>query len=167
MKKVIEYLVLVILVVCLGGLWFFVLSPDYKIYALEGKSMEPNLNNGDLLIFKRGKVEPGAVVTFRLGNRRITHQVVAVLEDQIILTKGDANKKDIDPPARLADVEGIYYFHLPFLGYLMTVTFKNIPLGFILIIAVLMRVGGQIYLAKKNKKNLTARLSPSCFLYEL
>lgn len=145
MKRFLEYLALASTTFLLVILWFFVFSPNYKIYVLEGKSMEPYIKSGDLLIFKEGDVKPGTVILFERGNELITHRVNATLEkNQIIIPQGDANNNNPDPPIHIKNVLGIYVFHIPFLGYLSILHFFKIPLYLILFFALIIRVGGQL-----------------------
>ena len=85
--------------------------------------MVPSINMGDMVITGpvngplRGEVKPGSIVTYQRGAGLVTHRVLSV-EGGTLMTKGDA-MEDPDPwPVTLSDVNGIYLFKIPYVGYL-------------------------------------------------
>lgn len=93
---------------------------------VEGNSMEPALQTGDVVIvIKRISIRDisvGDVVVYRRGGALIIHRVVAV-SDGILITKGDNNPL-VDPPVSFENVIGKVLeignnvFKIPLIGYL-------------------------------------------------
>lgn len=115
---------------------------DYVTLAVvEGTSMEPTLQSGDLvLVIKRVSLDDislGDVIVYRRGRSLIIHRVVRI-EDGTIITKGDNNLL-LDPPVRFSDVVGKVLeiggniVKIPLIGYLTlffrysTSSFTNFP----------------------------------------
>ncbi len=81
-------------------------------------SMEPVLKTGGIVFTDTKKQIPeiGDIVTYQLGESRVTHRVIGE-EKQGYVTKGDANNKE-DPALVTADqIIGKVIFTLPYLGY--------------------------------------------------
>jgi signal peptidase len=73
--------------------------------AVEGRSMEPLLHTGDLVILvKRDRVNVGDIIVYSSGSKYIIHRVVAVYEVNgyyCYVTKGDNNiAPDVGDPRR-------------------------------------------------------------------
>ncbi len=124
---------------------------DYITLAVvEGTSMEPTLQSGDLVIvIKKVSAEDinvGDVIVYRRGGTLIIHRVLRV-EDDTLITKGDNNWLP-DPPVRFQSVIGKVLglggnvVKVPLVGYLtlfarysMT-SFTNLPVLFSLLTAL-------------------------------
>ena len=111
--------VLVLIVACLAFIYF---SPGYSLLLVRSESMRPAINMGDLIVTVpvngpvNGEVKPGTIVTYQHGKESFTHRVVSV-DGETLVTKGDATE-DPDPWAvTLSDVEGIYLFKIPYIGF--------------------------------------------------
>jgi signal peptidase len=110
--------------ICLGWIFFLgflILSPGYHVFAQIGGSMTPTLNHGDLVFTKppEKKISPGTIVVYRLEDKNIlvSHRVIAV-NGEILRTKGDANSW-VDPwQVSISELKGIYFFKIPYLGYI-------------------------------------------------
>ncbi len=78
-------------------------------------SMEPALSVDDLVIVKNTRqFAPGDVIVFQSGNDLIIHRVVSIQDDTII-TKGDAN--DVaDDPISIQAVKGVMVCAIPKVG---------------------------------------------------
>lgn len=95
--------------------------------------MQPAINMGDMIITgpPGGEVEPGTIITYHRGEELVTHRVIAV-EGDTLVTQGDA-VEDPDPwPVTLSDIEGIYLFKIPYIGYIAN--FISTKLGWFLVI---------------------------------
>ena len=67
-----------------------------EIYNVETGSMEDKIHVGDyILLYKKSNYKVGDVVTYRVKDYFITHRIVKVENDKII-TKGDANNAEDD-----------------------------------------------------------------------
>jgi signal peptidase len=121
MKKVLATLstAAVTLVICLGGWLLFApaeLGGATRYAVVEGASMEPALQRGDLVLV-RGGGDPGVgdVVLYRdpaLGVR-VLHRVIRV-ENGRLLVQGDAN--DFVDDARPSEVVGSLWISVPRAG---------------------------------------------------
>ncbi|MEM0365524.1 MAG: signal peptidase I [Acidilobaceae archaeon] len=79
--------------------------------AVDGKSMEPLLHTGDLVvIIKKKDVREGDIIVFKSGDRYIIHRVIYVYENhgyKCYVTKGDNNiSPDSGDPRRCPPVYG-------------------------------------------------------------
>ncbi len=102
----------------------FILISGAKGYAVISHSMEPIFSKGDVIFSKDVAFEDlkvGDVVTFSHGedSKLTTHRIEDIdKEKKQFLTKGDSNKT-LDPEWVLAEnVKGIFWFSIPFAGYL-------------------------------------------------
>ena len=81
-------------------------------------SMEPVLRTGGIVFTdtKERRPEIGDIVTYQVGENRVTHRVIRK-ERKGYVTKGDANNKE-DPTVVTADqIIGKVIFSFPCLGY--------------------------------------------------
>ncbi|MFZ5424720.1 MAG: signal peptidase I [Patescibacteria group bacterium] len=118
----------------------------FDTFVINGASMEPTLQKGDLIVTKiYSTYDVDDVVTYNLysGTSLITHRIVSkeVFKDKnLYKTKGDNN--NVEDPFYIADYEivGKVLFAFPYLGALITFIFKPltllvlfyVPLGIIL-----------------------------------
>ncbi len=105
-----------------------ILTGNLMIAVVEGTSMEPLFQTGDVVFVvkvKPSEIRPGDIIVYEKPNGAyIIHRVVKVMHENgetIIITKGD-NNKYYDPPIRMKQVVGkvlsVYNMpvKLPFLG---------------------------------------------------
>lgn len=136
-RKLIDHIVTSLLVLVIAILAFLQFSPDYGIYIVKSGSMSPAIKTGDIIItgpaggFLNGEIKPGTVITFRVEKDLVTHRVQSIEGDRII-TRGDS-LEEADPwQVSISDVQGIYLFKIPYLGYLPY--FARTRLGWFLLI---------------------------------
>lgn len=83
-------------------------------------SMAPTLREGDLVLLGSppAEVPPGTVVTFRRpgDGQAVTHRVVGVEADGLLVTKGDANGTPDAVPVHPDQLLGVSRFSLPVVG---------------------------------------------------
>lgn len=88
---------------------------------VQSGSMEPKYPVGSLIYVKQvdaGTLQPGDVITFRVGADTLaTHRIVAVTEEGF-RTKGDANAAEDGGMVHPSDVMGTPVLTIPGLGYL-------------------------------------------------
>ena len=77
--------------------------------------------------------EVGDVVVYQSGSSLVIHRIVRV-EDEYVVTKGDANNTE-DDPVSLSAVKGRMAFAVPYLG--LPVRLLQSPLGTILVIVLI------------------------------
>ena len=137
--KVFSWLISIILAVVVAGLGFIYFSPDYNMYFVRSESMKPAINMGDMVVtgpvngLLGGEVRPGVIVTYQRGNETVTHRVLS-LDNDTLVTKGDA-AEDPDPrPITMSDIRGTLLFKVPYAGYLSV--FMRTRLGWFLVIII-------------------------------
>ncbi len=133
--KILVRTVSIILGLIVAALAFVFISPDYDLYIVRSGSMEPAINVGDVVIAGPSGavsgINPGVIVTYELGKNLITHRVLSIDSNTLII-KGDASE-DPDPlPVKLSQVKGRYLFKIPYVGYLSS--FVRTRLGWFLAI---------------------------------
>ncbi|MEM1623538.1 MAG: signal peptidase I [Sulfolobales archaeon] len=123
---------------------------DYiSLAVVEGTSMEPTLQSGDLVIvIKRVSAENinvGDIIVYRRGGTLVIHRVLRI-ENDTLITKGDNNWLP-DPPVRFQSVIGKVLglggniVKVPLVGYLtlfaryFMTSFTNLPVLFSLLTA--------------------------------
>ena len=98
---------------------FIHFSPDHDMYVVRSESMKPAINMGDIIICGpvNREIKPNTIINFKQNKAVVTHRAIAI-DGDILTTKGDA-MEDPDPwPVTLTDVNGIYMFKIPYVGYL-------------------------------------------------
>lgn len=135
--RILRRISLVVLVVVVSGLAFIAIVPGYSTYFIRSGSMTPTLKPGDLVITRPvgglfgSEIGPGSIVVFQRGNNVVTHRVI-FFDNTTIVTKGDANEDPDNALVPVSQVLGIYFFKIPFVGYL--VAFIRSKLGWFLTI---------------------------------
>ena len=119
----------------------------YRIYKVSSKSMEPKLKYNDFILVKeKSSFKENDIITFKVDDKTITHRVVEINEDNII-TKGDAIEFNNDPITKDMVVGKMVYkfIVLTFINYFL---FKPIFWVVFLILAI----GILYFKMKKNYK---------------
>lgn len=136
MKKIIFVILFIVLssALTLNILSFSNLSfLNMRIYRIGSGSMEPHLKINSLILIKKSdNYKINDIVTYQNGDEYITHRIISIDDDEII-TKGDANNKE-DNPITKDRIVGklIYKFHIfGFISYLLSK-----PLTWIFIFAI-------------------------------
>ena len=121
MKKV-KWIISGFLALIVTGLAFVYLVPGYRMYIVRSESMVPTINMGDMIItgpvgglFGRA-IRPGEIVTYQTGKSLVSHRVVS-LDNNTLVTKGDAVEKPDPQPVSTSQVVGLYLFKIPKVGY--------------------------------------------------
>jgi len=133
--KVFIWLISAVLVLIVAGLAFINYSPGYSLLLVRSESMTPSVKMGDLIVTVpvNGEVKPGTIITYERNKELITHRVLSTDDDNLV-TKGDATE-DPDPwPVTLSDIEGIYLFKIPYVGYVTS--FVQTKFGWFLAIII-------------------------------
>lgn len=112
-------LILVVLVGFLPQLF------GYQPYTVISGSMEPKYQVGSLIYVRKvpsGEIDVGDPVTFTLGGKTITHQVIeANRGSNTFETKGLANQNTTEGPIPYTDIIGkASDFSIPYAGYAFT-----------------------------------------------
>jgi len=121
--KFITWPVSVVLALVVAGLAFIYFAPGYDLYIVRSESMKPTINMGDLIItgppggLFGHKIEPGTIISFKKGKELVTHRILSI-DDNSIVTKGDAVDHQDTGSTPISEVKGVYLFKIPKLGYL-------------------------------------------------
>ncbi len=121
--KIISRIIMSGLVLILAGLAFVYFVPGYNLYLVRSESMTPNIKMGDLIITGpmdgpiNGEVRTGTVVTYKHQGELITHRVEEI-NGTVLVTRGDAVEHADPWQVTLSDVQGVYLFKIPSVGYL-------------------------------------------------
>ena len=100
-------------------------------------SMEPVLSIDDLIVVKNdNNFRVGDVIVYQNNNRLVVHRIITINDEEII-TKGDANDAE-DKPILKENIKGKLVYHLE--GFGKYVNFIKTPLGIgcVLIITILL-----------------------------
>lgn len=96
-----------------------VILPGWVSVGISSGSMSPAIRTGDVVIARSwdgtSDLVPGSIITYETADGYITHRVVEVGEDGMIVVKGDANRA-ADPPIRPDQVVGTARLVIPYAG---------------------------------------------------
>ena len=138
-KTIITWTVTSLLAVFLVLLGLVYILPGYDLYLVRSGSMTPAILTGDLIItgpvggFINGTIEPGMVVTYKHGADLITHRVVAIQGNSVVM-KGDALQHPDPWTVTLTDVTRVYLFKIPLVGFILN--FMRTKFGWFMAIIV-------------------------------
>lgn len=138
-KKIITWTVTSVLVIFLVLLGLIYILPGYNLYMVRSESMVPTIRMGDLIVtgpvggFINGTVKPGMIITYHHGADLITHRVLAI-EGNTITMKGDALQHPDPWTVNLSDVQNVFIFKIPFIGFILN--FIRTKTGWLLAIIV-------------------------------
>ena len=109
---------LIALVGILGALLLVIPHIGISVDTVMSGSMEPVLQTGGIVFTdtQRKIPEVGDIITYRVGESKITHRVIRK-ERQGYVTKGDANNMEDPSPVAETQIIGKVIFAVPFLGY--------------------------------------------------
>lgn len=134
---------------------FFGITP---LIVLSG-SMHPIINAGDVIFVKQKNTEnikPGDIVSYKVSDKIVTHRVVEVFKnnsDIMFKTKGEVNNVNDEYLVSSANLIGVMFFKIPYLGFLYNFL-NSYKIGILLIGALIIIFGGEIFNhVRKNIKN--------------
>ncbi len=142
--------------------WFSWLRPttlggEVSYVVVDGTSMEPTYDDGDLvLIRQQNEYSIGDVIAFRAGGTfddptRIIHRIVGEADDDHFVTQGD-NRDEIDPwqPGR-DDIIGSSVLHIPWAGSLAGLLTR--PTTFAALGAAAVVAGGEAQRRRRRRRD--------------
>ena len=142
MKKVIGFAVIGLLLAFAAGVGFLFLSPDYEAQVVRSESMKPTLNMGDVVIIGPVKdpIRPGTIISYERNEELVIHRVISV-EGRYLETKGDA-VEDPDPwQVSTIDVQGVFLFKVPYMGFLSSFVRTSLGWGVLVIVPAVLLIG--------------------------
>ena len=115
----------------------------YKAYIITTDSMKPSINSGDVSIVKKvkeDKIETGDVITFKQGDKVITHRITNIEEQdgkKVYTTKGDNNNLEDDEKVEYSQIEGKNVLTIPKLGYIINALENQVVFLFIVLVLLI------------------------------
>lgn len=95
----------------------------FRIYRVASGSMEPTLNVNDIILIKKGDYQIGDIITYYDENKQfITHRIV-FLDNEKVITKGDANETN-DTPINEKDIIGKYVYRIKSISLINRIFYK-------------------------------------------
>lgn len=165
LKKICGFLSTILLIV-LFALAVLLIGPNLlgmKSFAVLSGSMEPKIPVGSIVFVdevESATLQTGDVITYNLsGSTMVTHRVVEVdVENQSIITKGDANEVEDGAPVSFSQVVGKMKMHVPYLGYISI--YIRTPLGIaaacgVLIVVVLLTFLPEVFKKEEETKKVS------------
>lgn len=116
----------------------------YEAFVIVSKSMEPQINIGDIVIIKylpEEVIKVGDIITFEKNNEYITHRIVKIENNgnkKLYTTKGDNNKVNDIEKIEYSQIKGIKVGKIPFIGKLILKVANQKNILIILIIVILL-----------------------------
>lgn len=142
MKKIVTNVMLFILLllIIINLLSSFNLSIfGYRLFRVGSGSMEPTLMVNDLLLVKSSNdYQVDDIITYQVNNEYVTHRIYAI-DNESIITKGDANNL-VDDAISYDNIVGKVIYHFSFLGLLIYVLSRPIVLLLLFIIGLLVTI---------------------------
>ena len=95
-------------------------NPWYKVIAIDGGSMSPTIDFGDMVVITHAtnSIPAGTVVTMSVDGALVTHRLVADYnQGGKPQTKGDANEIADAFPSNSLGIVGIVRYRIPYMAY--------------------------------------------------
>ena len=135
MKKFVYFLIFIVVFIffllnifSINGYSFF----GYRVYRIGSGSMTPFLKVNDIIIIKScDEYKVNDVITYRTDYEYITHRIISI-DDDVIITKGDANNVQ-DEPIYKNKIVGKMVYKFKFLGFIYY--FLSKPFSWVLVFA--------------------------------
>ena len=135
--RVVSWLISILLTLVVGVFAITYFVPGYSLYIVRSESMKPAIKLGDAIIAGpvggplNGEIRPGTIVTYKHSKELITHRVINI-DGERLITKGDATEEADPWKVTMADVQSVYLFKIPYLGFI--INFTKSKLGYFLVI---------------------------------
>ncbi len=148
--------VLTTLIIVVGGIFLILYLCGFTPYVVLSGSMEPTIETGSLCFINRHagyeNVKGQDIIAYRLkDNTLVTHRVVEINEDGMV-TKGDANKDNDATLITSDNYMGKNVFWIPKVGYLVKVFQTTTGKIIIITCIVILFVAGFLF-GEDKKKN--------------
>ncbi len=112
--------VLIFLIIILAPLAYGTLNNRwYKVLAIDGNSMSPALEFGDLIVVTppTETIPAGTIVTMNVDGSLVTHRLLTQYQGGLPETKGDANQTADNFSGSNLKIVGIVRLYFPNFGY--------------------------------------------------
>jgi len=164
--EIVEDVVIVVLFIALAILLINVAFGNSPFWYVEGISMHPTLENGDLIIIDRtafDSLKTGDIIVYysQVYNFRIVHRIIDIRTnggDKILITKGDNNFGPDPSSITKDDYVGKYIgIRVPYVGFLYQALAPPVNY-FIIAILIIYLIYVDLYVPRKNKQNASNTL---------
>jgi signal peptidase I len=120
-RRVVDYLVVAVLAFMLVLLAVILYGATnnrwYKVIGVQGASMSPTINRGDLILMTRPEdPQIGDIGVFQVDGKIVTHRIVDITPDGEYITQGDANATPDDWSEAQVRLVGVYRARIPWVG---------------------------------------------------
>ena len=97
----------------------------YEPICILSNSMIPTYKRGDVVIFKKmnnyelNNIQKNSIIIYEKDDKNIAHRVVNVIktDDNVLYqTKGDSNNMSDTDLVQIAQIKGVYVFHIKYIG---------------------------------------------------
>lgn len=114
-----------------------------EAYIIKTNSMEPSIENGDVVITKKvpeEKIQVGDIITFKQDADIITHRISRIEEEneKKYITKGDNNNIEDSSKITYQEIKGKEIITIPYLGKIINILQNKIVFWIILLIILIM-----------------------------
>ncbi len=166
MKKVLNtiYYIVLACISFIGILLIISVLPiknNIKFLTVLSGSMEPTIHTGSVVLIKpNSSYKIGEIVTFSTNSKNnipTTHRIVELrIQDgeNIFKTKGDANDSTDTEEVLEKNIEGKFYFSIPYLGYIIDFVRRPIGLAIVILIPALLIIYDQVKRITKEVKKM-------------
>lgn len=156
MKKINNIFQIIIIAIGVVMILIFLVPRIFGIvpFIVLSGSMEKEIKTGAIAYvdtkFKREEIKVGDIIAFSIGDRQVTHRVIAINDDNTFTTKGDANNTADMNNVKPENYRGKTIGSIPYVGYIL----KSIQTKFgyaIIILLVIFNLAILIFLKMEKK----------------
>ena len=152
MKRILKIIGLILLIMIIIYCNYFVVEKviydnddpsffGYHAYIVLSGSMEPTIKIGDIVFAKQeDKIEKDDIIVYKEDGGIITHRVVDVIytdNNELYITKGDANNSKDALELERQDILGTYHFKIPLVGNIVLFLRTKMGLAFLTLLIII------------------------------
>lgn len=124
------------------------LTKTTSFYKVKTGSMKPTLNIGDyILVEKQDKYEVGDIITYKDNNSYTTHRITKINNEEII-TKGDANNIEDENVTLLCNVKGKYIKKITKFGKIYEKIINKETIIITMLFVIILKIGVKLLIER-------------------
>lgn len=165
-KKIAEYITNILLIIVVIAIFFalygfiqlkimnktYINYFGYTFFEVVSGSMSPTINTHDLIIVKiDNEVKEDDVITFYKDNSFITHRITDYVDDENIITKGDANNTT-DKSISKNEILGKVVYIIPKFGIIRVILSDIKVIASVFVTIILFSIAFSIKKVDKDEK---------------
>jgi len=166
MKKIAEWITNILLIIVVIAIFFalygfiqlkimnktYINYFGYTFFEVVSGSMSPTINTHDLIIVKiDNEVKEDDVITFYKDNSFITHRITDYVDDENIITKGDANNTT-DKSISKNEILGKVVYIIPKFGIIRVILSDIKVIASVFVTIILFSIAFSIKKVDKDEK---------------